>query len=147
MLRPLGVAAVPGSWDDNGVVLSVYIDHTADQRTLSVLTRHERLVASAITIADVATRSAAETDQVLDALASRATIEQAMGAIMTALRCDADEAWAVLRMASQQFNIKLREIALDLIGLISGHSLAALAATARARPPTTLSPVSGTPSL
>jgi ANTAR domain len=114
--RPLGVVAVPGVWDDDGVVvLSVYLDHPADHHTLAVLTRHERLVASAITIADVATRSAAEADQVLDALASRAVIEQAKGSIMTIRRCDAEQAWAVLRRASQQFNVKLRELALALV--------------------------------
>jgi hypothetical protein len=114
--RPLGVAAVPGVWDDQGlVVLSVYLDHPADDHTLAVLIRHERLVASAMTIADVATRTAAEADQVLDALASRAVIEQAKGSIMAVRRCDAEQAWAVLRRASQQFNVKLRELALALV--------------------------------
>lgn len=123
VLRPLGVAAVPGMWDDEGVVvLSVYLDHPADRHTLTVLTRHERLVASAITIANVANRNAAETDQILDALAFRAVIEQAKGAIMTLRRCDADEAWAVLRRASQQFNIKLRVVAQALIEHLSGHT-------------------------
>jgi|tagenome__1003787_1003787.scaffolds.fasta_scaffold20958560_5 hypothetical protein len=114
--HPLGVAVVPGVWDDQGlVVLSVYLDHPADQHTLAVLIRHERLVASAMTIADVATRTATEAEQVLDALASRAVIEQAKGAIMAIRRCDAERAWAVLRRASQQFNIKLRELALALV--------------------------------
>ncbi|MFI7679409.1 ANTAR domain-containing protein [Actinophytocola sp. NPDC049390] len=35
----------------------------------------------------------------LTALASRASIEQAKGAIMALRRCDVDEAWAVLRRA------------------------------------------------
>jgi hypothetical protein len=114
--RVRGAAAVPGVWDENGVVvLSVYLEGSADQRTLEKLARHERLVACAMTIADVATRSATETDRVLDALASRAVIEQAKGSIMTLRRCDADEAWAVLRRASQQFNVKLRELALAYV--------------------------------
>ncbi|HEV7650853.1 MAG TPA: ANTAR domain-containing protein [Actinophytocola sp.] len=120
--RSLGVAALPGMWDDRGVVvLSVYLDRPADHDTLAVLTRHERLVTSAITIADVATRNATEANQVLDALASRAVIDQAKGAIMTVRRCDADEAWAVLRRASQEFNIKLRELARALIDHV-GHA-------------------------
>jgi len=41
---------------------------------------------------------------------------------MTLRRCDADEAWAVLRRASQQFNIKLRVVAQALIEHISGHA-------------------------
>lgn len=120
VFRPLGVAAVPGIWNDDGVVVvSVYLDHPADQHTVTVLSRHERLVASAITIADLATRSAAEADQILDALASRAAIEQAKGAIMTLRRCDADEAWATLRRASQEFNVKLRELSQALVELMS----------------------------
>jgi hypothetical protein len=114
--RVMGVAAVPGVWDDDGVVvLSAYLDCPANRHTLAVLARHERLVASAITIADVATRSVAEADRVLDALASRAVIEQAKGSIMALRRCDAGEAWAVLRRASQEFNVKLRELALALV--------------------------------
>jgi hypothetical protein len=114
--RVRGVAAVPGVWDRTGVVvLSVYLDRAADDRVLAVLVRHERLVASAITIADVANRSMAQAEGMLDALASRAVIEQAKGAIMTLRRCDADAAWVVLRRASQQFNVKLRELALALV--------------------------------
>ncbi|GAA4531959.1 ANTAR domain-containing protein [Amycolatopsis samaneae] len=114
--RVRGVAAVPGVWDDNGVVvLSVYLESAADEHTLGVLARHERLVASAVTVADIASRSVEDAERVLDALASRAIIEQAKGALMTLLRCAADEAWAVLRRASQQFNVKLRELALALV--------------------------------
>lgn len=114
--RVRGVAAVPGVWDDQGVVvLSVYLDRPADDATVAVLARHERLVASAITIAEIATRSVEDADRVLDALASRAVIEQAKGAFMTLRRCDAVEAWAMLRRASQEFNIKLRELALALV--------------------------------
>ena len=118
--RVRGVAALPGLWDDDGVVvLSVYLDRPADAGTLAILARHERLVVSAITIADVATRSTEQAEHVLSALASRATIEQAKGAIMALRRCGADEAWAVLRRASQQFNIKLRELAVALVEHIS----------------------------
>jgi hypothetical protein len=116
VVRVRGVAAVPGVWDDGGVVvLAVYLDRPADQHTLAVLARHERLVASAIAIADVATRSVEKAKQVLDSLASRAVIEQAKGSIMTLRRCDAGRAWVVLRRTSQQFNVKLRELALALV--------------------------------
>lgn len=55
---------------------------------------------------------------ILNALATRAAIEQAKGAIMAVQRCDADEAWALLRRASQEFNIKLRELAVAFVELI-----------------------------
>lgn len=114
-----GTAAVPGVWDGDGVVvLSAYLDGPAEHGTLGVLIRHERLVASAITIASIATRSADEVEQTLDALASRAVIEQAKGAIMVLRRVDADEAWTILRRASQECNVKLRELALALVEYI-----------------------------
>jgi hypothetical protein len=118
--RVRGVAAVPGVWDDTGtepgvVVLSVYLDRPAEHSMLAVLARHERLLASAITIAAVASRSAEQADHVLDALASRAVIEQAKGVIMTMRRCDADQAWDMLRLTSQQSNVKLRELALAFV--------------------------------
>jgi hypothetical protein len=101
--RIRGVVAVPGIWNSGGVVvLSVYMSRPADRRTLAVMTRHEQLVASAITIADIATRSAEKSEQVLNALTARAAIEQAKGAIMAVRGCDATEAWATLRCASQQ---------------------------------------------
>ncbi|HEX5118373.1 MAG TPA: ANTAR domain-containing protein [Pseudonocardiaceae bacterium] len=102
------------------MVLSAYLDGHADRRTLAVLASHEPLVASAITIAAVATRSAEESDQMLDALASRAAIEQAKGTVMTLRRCDTDEAWQVLRLTSQQCNVKLRELALALVEYVGG---------------------------
>lgn len=117
-----GVAAVPGVWDGDGVaVLSVYLDRPADHDVQATLVRHERLVASVITIASVATRHTDDNEKMLDALASRAVIEQAKGAIMAVLGVDADEAWTVLRRGSQEFNVKLRELALALVEHI-GHA-------------------------
>ena len=111
-----GVAAVPGIWDETGVVvLSVYLDHPADKSVLSVLARHERLVTSAVTIASVASSNDQQVEEMLDVLASRAAIEQAKGAIMVLMRCDANEAWTILRRASQQFNIKIRVLATALV--------------------------------
>ncbi|WP_255462879.1 ANTAR domain-containing protein [Amycolatopsis sp. YIM 10] len=64
------------------------LDGSADHRTLAVLARHKRLVVSAITIATIADRNADDVEQILDALASRAVIEQAKGAIMMLRRCE-----------------------------------------------------------
>jgi ANTAR domain-containing protein len=119
--RVRGVAALPSIWEDHGiVVVSAYLDQPADEHTLAILTRHERLVTSAVTIAEVANRSLTDADRVLDALASRAVIEQAKGAIMTVWRCDANAAWAALQQASQRSNVKLRALALGLVEHIGG---------------------------
>lgn len=50
-------------------------------------------------------------EQLGQAMASRATIEQAKGILMASEGCSADEAFDVLRRASQRQNVKLREIA------------------------------------
>ena len=54
------------------------------------------------------------------AMQSRATIEQAKGILMGAQRCSADEAFQVLVRASQRENRKLREIADQIVARIAG---------------------------
>jgi GAF domain-containing protein len=53
--------------------------------------------------------------QLSEAMASRAVIEQAKGILMHEQRCDADEAFGILTRASQQANIKLRDIAAEIV--------------------------------
>jgi len=55
------------------------------------------------------------------ALASRAIIDQAVGIVMVQQRCTADEAFAVLRRASQQRNIKIHAIAAGIIEGVTGR--------------------------
>jgi GAF domain-containing protein len=49
------------------------------------------------------------------AMVSRATIEQAKGIVMSTMGCGPDEAFEVLKRQSQQKNIKLRQIAAELV--------------------------------
>jgi GAF domain-containing protein len=55
------------------------------------------------------------------ALASRSVIDQAIGVIMAENRCDREVAFDVLRRASHNRNVKLREVAADLVLSITGH--------------------------
>lgn len=55
------------------------------------------------------------------ALVSRSAIDQALGVLMAQQRCDADEAFGLLRRASQRSNMKLNEIATRVITEVSGH--------------------------
>ena len=55
------------------------------------------------------------------ALASRAVIDQAVGIIIGQNRCTADEAFEVLRSISQNRNVKLRDIAADMVTAVSGQ--------------------------
>ena len=58
-------------------------------------------------------------EQLQEALASRAVIDQAMGIVMSTRRCAADEAFAFLRRTSQNANRKLREVATDLVAAVA----------------------------
>lgn len=54
------------------------------------------------------------------ALASRSIIDQALGVIIAQNRCTADEAFDILRSASSHRNIKLRDVAHDIITRVGG---------------------------
>jgi hypothetical protein len=59
-----------------------------------------------------------------EALASRSTIDQALGVLMAQNRCTRDEAFAILRRASQHRNLKVREVAATVIERFTGHPAA-----------------------
>ncbi|MFC8427294.1 ANTAR domain-containing protein [Streptomyces sp. NPDC057253] len=61
-----------------------------------------------------------EIDQLKEAVASHAVVDQAIGMVVALGRVTPDEGWAVLKEVSQHTNIKLRNVA-DLI-LIWGRS-------------------------
>jgi hypothetical protein len=58
------------------------------------------------------------------ALASRSTIDQAIGVLMSQNRCTPDVAFGILRRASQNRNIKLRDVAAAIIERYTGHPAA-----------------------
>lgn len=60
------------------------------------------------------------TEQLREALTSRSVIDQAIGIVMSQQRCNADDAFAVLRRASQGRNRKLRDIAADMVTSVGG---------------------------
>jgi GAF domain-containing protein len=76
-----------------------------------------RVVALAIRMA----RHAELSENLQAALASRTTIDQALGVVMGQNRCTADEAFQILRAASQNRNVKLRDIAAEIIKAVTGH--------------------------
>jgi transcriptional regulator with GAF, ATPase, and Fis domain len=65
---------------------------------------------------------AALTDQLRESLASRAVIDQAVGVIMAQDRCGQDKAFSVLRSASQNRNLKLRQVAQEIVLGVTGQS-------------------------
>ena len=112
--RVRGAAAVPGLWQgEETVVLSCVLDRPASAATVATLIGYEQLVNAAM-VAAVAGEGTAMVDM-LAVLQSRGAIEQAKGAIMGCLGCDAETAWGTLRRASHDSNVKLRELAVALV--------------------------------
>lgn len=60
-------------------------------------------------------------EQLRASLASRSVIDQAVGVLMAEQRCTAGEAFAILRSASQNRNLKLRQVAEDVVRAVTGQ--------------------------
>jgi GAF domain-containing protein len=58
--------------------------------------------------------------QLEQALRSRAVIDQAIGIVMAESRCDADQAFGTLRRASNNRNMKLRDLAAEIVMRVGG---------------------------
>jgi hypothetical protein len=90
-----------------------------DEDTLELMTL---LAEQAATIAANAMAHASAVtlaQQLEDAMASRAVIEQAKGVLMARERCTPDDAFDMLRRASQRSNMKLRDIAQQIVDGVS----------------------------
>ena len=59
--------------------------------------------------------------QLTEAMASRSIIDQSLGILMGQQRCSADEAFELLRGASQHRNRKLRDVAADIVAGVTGR--------------------------
>ena len=131
--RTRGLAALPGQWEDDGTfVLSAALEGPAGAESLAVLRRFGKLTEMVLVVGEAAAGGDAE--QILGLLASRAAIEQAKGAIMAVRRCSSDEAWETLRRTSQEFNVKLRELAVALVEYVGGETARQPAGTPEIHP-------------
>jgi GAF domain-containing protein len=102
--------------------LNLYSDrpHFFGQAQTQLAERFAQDATVAVGIAARLTAQAVLTGQLRASLASRAVIDQATGVIMAQQRCAATDAFAILRAASQNRNIKLREVAEQIITGITG---------------------------
>ena len=73
------------------------------------------VVAVAVANADAHHQLSEQTRMLRVAMESRAVIEQAKGVLMAQRRVDAEQAFEILREASQRYNRKLRDIALGIV--------------------------------
>ncbi|MDJ1131540.1 ANTAR domain-containing protein [Streptomyces iconiensis] len=70
-------------------------------------------------------RLRAEVTDLRRAMETHPVIDQARGMVMALGPCTADEAWEVLVEVSQSTNVKLREVAADLVATPEGEELPA----------------------
>jgi AmiR/NasT family two-component response regulator len=73
-------------------------------------------IAVAVKMADQTQMS----DDLHGALASRAVIDQAIGVMMAQQRCSAAAAFDILRRASQNRNVKVRDLASEIVSNVGG---------------------------
>lgn len=90
----------------------------AGAESLDVALFVAEVVAVAVADAYAHTNLAEETANLRRAMESRAIIEQAKGVLMAQRAVDADQAFEILRDASQRYNRKLREIAAGIVGSV-----------------------------
>ncbi|MEX5296230.1 GAF and ANTAR domain-containing protein [Kocuria sp. CPCC 205268] len=100
--------------------LDVYADrpHKFDPATIEVIRRE---VASASSALRLAVRMEKHRDAEADlkaAMASRTTIDLAVGIVMGQNRCTQEEAFGILRAASSHRNVKLRDVAAELVATV-----------------------------
>ena len=87
----------------------------------SVVDRNRAATADAVSLASVE-ELVSELDGLRTAMQTRAVIEQAKGMLMLRHRCDQDAAFFILVRASQQMQIKLRDVAQHVVEWGSGYS-------------------------
>jgi hypothetical protein len=93
------------------------LDHATVERTQQFVDELAFTMPIAVRLA----QRSAEVSQLQQALASRSTIDQALGVLMAQNRCTRDEAFGILRRASQNRNVKLRDVAAAVIHRFTGH--------------------------
>jgi GAF domain-containing protein len=77
-------------------------------------------IAIAVVNAEAHAQLADQTRNMRRAMDSRSVIEQAKGVLMAQRHVDADQAFEILREASQRYNRKLRDIALGIVDSTQG---------------------------
>lgn len=95
-------------------------DKSAVQRALEMANRAVRAIALVSRVVEQETH----VEQMRTALGSRSVIDQALGIVMGQNKCDANEAFVVLRRASHNRNLKLRHVAIEIVERASGKPMA-----------------------
>jgi GAF domain-containing protein len=89
-----------------------------DEQMISLLTEP---AAASIVVASRYSEARDLAAQLEQALRSRAVIDQAIGIVMVESRCDAEQAFATLGRASNNRNMKLRDLATEIVARVGGR--------------------------
>jgi len=119
--RTVAAVAVPGSWDDAGaIVLTVYLDHEPVPKDMLTIEQIEPVLAIATAVVEYCADEALRADQLVSMVEHRRVIQQAKGMVMAAQGGDASAAFRSLVVASQHFNVKLRDLAVATVEHVGG---------------------------
>jgi hypothetical protein len=127
MLGFYGAAGVPAEMaPGHRLALNVYASEAAalEGEPIHRARLFTQEVARTLPTALRLTEQAQLAEHLQEALASRSTIDQALGVLMAQNRCSRDTAFGILRRASQHRNLKLREVAATVIERFTGHPAA-----------------------
>lgn len=117
----LGVLSVPLTVRNGAVgVLNLFtrVDHGFNERDQELARALAAHAAVAVTAAMRTYDDVSLSDHLRAALSSRSVIDQAIGIVMAREQCSAERAFDVLRNVSQQRNVKLRQVASELVKAI-----------------------------
>jgi ANTAR domain len=116
-----GLVVMNGEEDAQlGLVVTVYLDHEAEQADVERVERMQPVVTSAASIVEYCSGEEQRAEQMVQMVQYRRVIEQAKGLVMAITSSDAGAAFATLTRASQHFNVRLRNLAVALVELVGG---------------------------
>nr|WP_272902459.1 GAF and ANTAR domain-containing protein [Brevibacterium daeguense] len=100
--------------------LNFYSHHAGcfDEAAVEVAQRYAALASKALRVAVRVAELAEEAEHRRRAMESRTVIDVAVGILMSQNRCSQDDAFAILQRAASNRNIKVRELAGDLVASI-----------------------------
>jgi hypothetical protein len=105
---------------ERGLVVTLYLDRSAEAGDVERLDRVQPLISSAMGVVEYCSGEEQRAEQMVQMVQYRRVIEQAKGLVMGATGVDAGSAFATLARASQHFNVRLRNLAVALVELVGG---------------------------
>lgn len=96
------------------------LPHAFDDAAVEMANEMARRAVRAIGLVSWLVEQERHSEQLRAAVGSRSVIDQALGIIMAQNRCDADEAFQIVRKASHNRNVKLRQVAVEIVTSATG---------------------------